>query len=193
MGFLLALETKPEQFLASAVKTVWILDNSFPADEVNQFHRLFSACLSLKQLAVIGLEPCTRILQDVPKPQSGTYALRDRVIIQADSASAHRVSLSNLSMHRLQVIDGSENFIASLKARAIADNKFLDELRAISQICFDSTSVPTFLFTLLLLQNPGTTTRLSLRSSSDRPHLKHLHRWSRASMHISVNAEADFW
>lgn len=74
MSFFRAMKNKPMQFLAHAVKTVWILDK-YPHDSSDQLHILFSRCILLKRLTIIESELSMDTLRNIPKPLIGPYAL----------------------------------------------------------------------------------------------------------------------
>lgn len=142
MAFLDALESKSAEFLARTVKTVWILNNSFPEKAVDRFRCLFSACISLRRFACLGNEPCGKLLQFIPKPQNGSHALQELTIIQPGEKTAFYLDLSHLSIQRIQIIDGYVLYAMALSRRAFTDKMFGDALREIPHISFDFLDVP---------------------------------------------------
>lgn len=111
MSFLRALKIKPATFLARAVKIVRILNGELPRDTMDQIHIVFSRCPILERFTIIGSWLSMRILQNIPKPQSGPYVLQELTIIEAGSVTATKLVLPHITLQRLQIINCSSIFI----------------------------------------------------------------------------------
>lgn len=176
MSFLRALKIKPATFLARAVKIVRILNEELPRDTVDQIHIVFSRCSLLERFTIIG--SCMRILQNIPKPQSGPYVLQELTIIKASSAAAGKLVLPHITLQRLQIINCSSIFLINLFRRAFNDRVLLDTLRAIPHIYLDFTAIPSLITSSLIKSraiplwinpSPESISVLRVRASSDTP------------------------
>lgn len=130
LAFLNTMWLKRDEFLARAVKSIWILDKTFTVDMLYESYLIFAKCQSLDNFAFLGFEPCIRVLQNIPKPRNGRYKLRELAIMQPDSKSVRHFSLRYLSIQTLQFINNSkESFLDTLFQRLGVDEKLLDALR----------------------------------------------------------------
>lgn len=176
MSFLRALKIKPATFLARAVKIVRILNEELPRGTVDQIHIVFSRCPLLERFTIIG--SCMRILQNIPKPQSGPYVLQELTIIKASSVVAGKFTLPHITLQRLQIINCSSIFLVNLFRRALNDRVLLDTLRAIPHIYLDFTAIPCLIMSSLIKSraiplwinpSPESISVLRVRASSDTP------------------------
>lgn len=172
LAFLNTMWLKRDEFLARAVKSIWILDKTFTVDMLYESYLIFAKCQSLDNFACLGFEPCIRVLQNIPKPRNGRYKLRELAIMQPDSESVRHFSLRYLSIQTLQFINSKESFLDTLFQRLGVDEELLDALRVIPRICFDSIHVPNVhlsnllkhrVIPLLLLKVPEATNRIYIR------------------------------
>lgn len=170
VGFLDALEYKSPAFLARAVKSVSVLDDSFPVNETFKFERLFSRCQSLAKLVCLGSS--MRILRTISALSTVPHALRELTIIQP--SSAHYLFIQHLSLQKLHIVDFCGTFLGTLNEMARKDKKLLTALRSIRQIFLDSVSVPDNYLTwelkhgtipLLLLNAPDSGTTVSVHAT----------------------------
>lgn len=192
LAFLNTMWLKRDEFLARAVKSIWILDKTFTVDMLYESYLIFAKCQSLENFACLGSEPCIRVLQNIPKPRNGRYKLRELAIMQPDSETVRHFSLRFLSIQKLQFINSKESFLDTLFQRLGIDEELLDALRAIPRICFDSIHVPDAhlsncikhrVIPLLLLKVPEATNRIYVRvGHRGRRHkqLSSIDDWSRA-------------
>lgn len=127
VGFLDALEYKSPAFLARAVKSVSVLDDSFPVNETFKFERLFSRCQSLTKLVCLGSS--MRILRTISALSTVPHALRELTIIQP--SSAHYLFIQHLSLQKLHIVDFCGTFLGTLNEMARKDKKLLTALRSI--------------------------------------------------------------
>lgn len=167
--FLCTLELKPKEFLARAVKSVWLLDETFPINITYKFEQLFKKCRSMTSLVCRGSS--MRILRTTPAAADGSYALRDLTIIKP--GAAHYLHIHNLRVEKLHIIDCEGAFLGSLNSAARKDAKLLSALRAMRQVVLDALFIPDNYLTwelrqgfipLLLLKSPGTDTKVSIRA-----------------------------
>lgn len=174
LAFLNTMWLKRDEFLARAVKSVWILDKTFTVDMLYESYLVFAKCQSLESFACLGSEPCIRVLQNIPKPRNGRYKLREIAIMQPDSETVRHFSLRYLSLQKLQIINSKEPFFDTLLQRLSIDEELLNALRAIPQICIDSIHVPNVhlsncikhrVIPLLLPKTPEATNRIYIRVS----------------------------
>lgn len=140
--FLRALEIKPASFLVRAVKTVWILNEHFPPESSDQLHIIFIKCPLLKRFAILDDWNYIRILHNIPKPQSGIYALQELTIVRASADLAKTLTLPYLTIQKLILIDCAEIFFDIIHRRALEDKELLDTLRAIPQIYLKFITIP---------------------------------------------------
>lgn len=140
--FLRALEIKPASFLVRAVKTVWMLNEHFPPESSDQLHIIFIKCPLLKRFAILDDWNYIRILHNIPKPQSGIYALQELTIVRASADFAKTLTLPYLTIQKLILIDCAEIFFDIIHRRALEDKELLDTLRAIPQIYLKFITIP---------------------------------------------------
>lgn len=168
-GFLNMLEYKSPAFLARVVKSVSIMDDSFPVSETFKFERLFTTCLSLTKLVCLGSS--MRILRTIPAPINGKHVLRELTIIRPNSV--HYLCSHQLCLQKLRIVDYCGIFLGALIEMARRNEKVLNALRSIRQICLDSVSVPANYLTwelkhgiipLLLLNTPGAGNTVSIHT-----------------------------
>lgn len=141
MSFFRATKNKPMQFLAHAVKTVWI--DEYPYDSFDQLHILFSRCILLKRLKIIESELSIDILRNIPKPFIGPYALQELTIVDARLLTPRILDLPHLTLQKLHIINCSTVFLIVLFRRALGNKGLLDTLRLIPQIYLDFTTIPS--------------------------------------------------
>lgn len=90
-------------------------------------------------LTIFGESPCSRILGNIPKIQNGAHALRELTIIYLGMQIPTNFNFPNISLQKLQPIDGPPLFYMQLLMRMDSnglrlDGVELDLLRAIPQV-----------------------------------------------------------
>lgn len=174
VSFLQALKIKAVDFIARTVKKIWILDENLADDAVQQLHRLFSKCISLKSFACIGNDPCSQALRLLRIHFSHSDPLQELAIILPDRSTSDFLRLRGVSTQVFQIIDAKLGLFRTPYGRIRQEDNYAKALRATPRIFFDLTTVPSkrdslwfkseFL-PLLRLESPESNNILYLRSA----------------------------